>query len=124
MWSMGSYGVVAFTCVRRGGGGVRPGSMDSLARALGVVWFIQDRSVHSRGTFGLYGVIAFTRTCPGCRYVHLVSLRSFAHAQVVIGFTRSRPGSCLVDLVSLISLARAMRVFGFIMGRWVLSRTS
>ena len=99
---MGSYGVVAFTYVRRGGGGVRAGTLDSLARALGVVWFIQGRSVHSRGTFGLYGVVAFTRTCPCCRCVHPGSLRSFAHDQVVVGFSRSRPGSCLVDLVSLV----------------------
>ena len=90
--SLGSSGVVRYTRERPWGVSVYAGSMDSLGCSLGVVGFIQGRSVHSSAPTKLLGstlVVGFIPVRHGCHPGWHSGTRSGSFgSSLVIGFTR------------------------------------
>ena len=108
--SLGTSGIVGFTLVHSGGCSVHPGSLGTLACALGVVGFILGRLVCLRApclSLGSSGVTWFT----------------LGVVASVVRFTHARLGGRWFHQGSLGSVACTLRVFGFISGRLVNSRT-
>ena len=97
---LGSSGVVGFIRVRPAGrlvcSGVRwvhPRWLGSLRFALGFVWFIGGRWVHSGspcGPLDSSGVVGFTRFRFRDSWVHAVSLGSLGYVMEDAGFLRGR----------------------------------
>ena len=79
-YSWAPWGSFGFILARTGGRQVHSGWLFSFGRALGVVWFIHVRWVHSCALCrlsGSFGLVGFTRAHPVCHWVHSGSLGPF-----------------------------------------------